>query len=128
MTAYLYWRTSDIEEFRNSSDLQQELAAEKTQLANFAHRHDCREVLCVADREQAWTIEFKQRPEAQKLLAQLQPGDSIFVSTLSRIFSSTEDMYDCFKAFRKHGVSLYVMDMGTCLTQPDCQVSFASVV
>ena len=48
----------------------------------------------------------KERPELQKMLSELQKGDTIFVTDLTRITRSSKDLFDLIEIIREKGACL----------------------
>lgn len=48
----------------------------------------------------------KERPELQKMLSELQKGDTIFVTDLTRITRSSKDLFDLIEIIREKGAYL----------------------
>jgi DNA invertase Pin-like site-specific DNA recombinase len=54
-----------------------------------------------------------ERPEGGRMWAMLQPGDALLVAKLDRLFRSAADALTMAERFKKRGVALYILDMGT---------------
>lgn len=52
------------------------------------------------------------RPAGEKLLADMQPGDTVIASKLDRMFRSANDALNMLELFKERGVHLVLFDMG----------------
>lgn len=52
------------------------------------------------------------RPEGSKLLAQVKQGQVVIALRLDRMFRNTADALATLAAFKRHGISLYLRDVG----------------
>lgn len=59
------------------------------------------------------SIPLDRRQGGAQLLASLRPGDAVIVAKLDRCFRDATDALTRADWFKKHGVSLYLIDMGT---------------
>lgn len=57
-------------------------------------------------------IALSERPSGKKLLADMQPGDTVIASKLDRLFRSARDALESLEVFQKKGVHLILFDMG----------------
>jgi putative DNA-invertase from lambdoid prophage Rac len=57
-------------------------------------------------------IEFNCRPEGSKLLATLQPGDTLIIPKLDRAFRSTRDAMNVLHILKEKDISVHSLDMG----------------
>src|SRR5437016_3982317 len=55
---------------------------------------------------------LNDRPEGAKLLAALQPGDTIITPKLDRMFRSALDALDVLGQIQRRGVDLHMIDLG----------------
>lgn len=75
--------------------------------------------------QQGWTLDrvfveravsgsrpLDDRPEGQKLLAALQPGDVLITSKLDRMFRSALDALRVLDALKRRAISLHMIDLG----------------
>ena len=53
-----------------------------------------------------------ERPQGQKLLAALRPGDAIATSKLDRMFRSASDALATLESFKEQGIGLHMIDLG----------------
>ena len=53
-----------------------------------------------------------KRPEGERLLWTIQPGDTVITPKLDRMFRSSVDALNVLAQFKSLGVSLYMIDMG----------------
>lgn len=58
------------------------------------------------------SIKFSERPQGAKLLALLQPGDSIIVPKLDRAFRSALDALEVFGKLKAMPAHLHMIDLG----------------
>ena len=54
-----------------------------------------------------------ERPEGGKLVRALQPGDVVIAAKMDRLFRSAQDALNTVDKFKKAGVKLILVDMGT---------------
>lgn len=54
-----------------------------------------------------------ERPEGKKLLADAKKGDTIVAAKMDRLFRSASDALNTAERFRKQGIHLVLVDMGT---------------
>ena len=55
---------------------------------------------------------LRDRPQGQRLLAMLQPGDVLITPKLDRMFRSALDALDVLGQIQKRGVTLHMIDLG----------------
>jgi putative DNA-invertase from lambdoid prophage Rac len=55
---------------------------------------------------------LRDRPEGQRLLAMLEPGDVLITPKLDRMFRSALDALDVLGQIQKRGVTLHMIDLG----------------
>lgn len=53
-----------------------------------------------------------ERPEGERLLATLRPGDTLVAAKLDRVFRSALDALQMTEELRRRGVSLHLIDLG----------------
>lgn len=71
------------------------------------------DVQVYVDRGISGTTRLKTRPEGSKMLAAMQPGDTIIAAKLDRIFRSSADALETVDTLKAKGVHLILFDMGT---------------
>ena len=60
----------------------------------------------------------KERPELQRLLNELQPGDVVVVKSLDRLSRSTKDMLELVEAIKGKKATLQILDMAIDISTP----------
>lgn len=68
------------------------------------------------------------RPEGQRLMASLSPGDVILCAKLDRMFRSARDALVVSDELRKRGVSLHLLDLGGDVTGNGISKMFFTIV
>lgn len=109
MAAYSYGRVSTAEQ---ADDGKSSLDQQRTKCAALAHVADCEIDTFFADKGVSGSVKLSERPEGAKLLALLQPGDSVFALKMDRMFRDTEDALATSRCLKKRGVRLYLADVG----------------
>jgi putative DNA-invertase from lambdoid prophage Rac len=66
-----------------------------------------------SDQGVSGSIALGSRPQGQRLLAALQPGDTVFASKLDRMFRDATDALVQARALGEIGVNLILLDLGT---------------
>src|SRR5690606_4542253 len=112
MAVYSYARITEIESLQQGEALDLALHNEALQLQTFALSQSLRLEQRYIDGALKWNVEFRRRPEADRLLQTLRAGDSIVANTLLRIFSSCEDLEQNVRLLRGLRVRLYIADLG----------------
>ena len=62
------------------------------------------------------SIPFDHRPEGQRLLATLQPGDVVVTANLDHAFRAAADALDTLDQLKKNNIALHVADLGGDIT------------
>ena len=57
--------------------------------------------------------DIMDRPEGGKMMKELEPGDTVIVAKLDRMFRSACDALQTAERFKRDGISLIMVDMGT---------------
>lgn len=58
------------------------------------------------------SIDMNNKPEFEKLIKILTPGDTLVVTTLDRFAKSIEDAYDVIKRLRENDINLHILNIG----------------
>ena len=58
------------------------------------------------------SVALSQRPDGGRLVAKLQPGDTVIVAKLDRIFRSAADALQMVDQFKNSGIDLVIADIG----------------
>lgn len=115
MTVYLYLRTlaSELQAASGGGEqcLDVPLEQEQQALQRYCEERQWSSVELVVDHALAWNTDFAQGPEAGRLLARLQAGDSILVYSLERMFSSCYDASVMMSRLQGAAVALHVVDL-----------------
>jgi DNA invertase Pin-like site-specific DNA recombinase len=108
MATYGYIRVSTAEQAGGTS-----LEDQKRRIGGLAQAIDLTLDLCFEDVGVSGSIPLVNRPAGSRLCAALRSGDSIIVAKLDRLFRSAADALATAETFKKQGVNLYILDMGT---------------
>lgn len=116
MANYIYLRTSEYElrgqDSANPENLDMALEQEQKALRQYCVDNNWTLEDFIVDHSMAWHTDFAQRVEASKLLARLQPGDTVLVYALERAFSSCYDASAMISLFKEKSIALQVLDLG----------------
>lgn len=104
---YGYTRVSTIEQASGTSLDEQE---NRIKGAALMRGEDVSEVF--TDAGVSGSVPLRQRPSGGRLLDVLQPGDTLIVAKLDRIFRSAADALTMVEELKTHGIDLIVTDMG----------------
>ena len=96
---YGYARVSTTGQSRDGNSLEEQTAA----LQNYG----CQKIIT-----EAFTGKTMERPEFQKLLKKLQPGDTLVVSKLDRFARTAIDGVQTVRDLFEHGVRVHILNMG----------------
>ena len=96
---YGYARVSTAGQSRDGNSLEEQTAA----LQNYG----CQKIIT-----EAFTGKTMDRPEFQKLLKKLQPGDTLVVCKLDRFARTAIDGVQTVRALFEHGVRVHILNMG----------------
>jgi putative DNA-invertase from lambdoid prophage Rac len=108
MATYGYIRVSTAEQAEGTS-----LEDQKRRIGGLAAAADLTLDVCFEDVGVSGSVPLANRPEGARLCAALKAGDSIVVAKLDRLFRSAADALAMAETFKKRGVDLYILDMGT---------------
>jgi DNA invertase Pin-like site-specific DNA recombinase len=108
MATYGYIRVSTAEQAEGTS-----LQDQKRRIGGLALAADLSLDFCFEDVGVSGSVPLTDRPEGSRLCAALQAGDSIIAAKLDRLFRSAADALAMAETFKKRGVNLYILDMGT---------------
>ena len=96
---YGYARVSTAGQSRDGNSLEEQTAA----LQNYG----CQTIIT-----EAFTGKTMERPEFQKLLKKLHPGDTLVVCKLDRFARTAIDGVQTVRALFEHGVRVHILNMG----------------
>lgn len=111
MTVYCYARTSTVED-QEQPHLDAQLEKEDLRLQTYALAHGMLINRSFIDHKLKWANSFRKRPQAKRLLEQLEAGDIILSCSIERIFSSCDDMMVGLKAIRDKQARLFILELG----------------
>lgn len=107
MSTYGYIRVSTIGQVENTSLEEQHRKIQAVALMRNTNFQ------VFSDEAVSGSIPLDERPGGAKLLAALQPGDTIIAAKLDRLFRDAADALARAKEWQKQGVKLILVDMGT---------------
>lgn len=128
MTAYTYFRISEVESLQGGAAFREKVDAELDMLRQYALAQGLGETTDIIDRNIRWTSSFKERDQASRLLGILQRGDVILASSVDRVFSSSEDMEHTVSQLRKQGGMLRIHDLEGDITDEAFMLPFGEVL
>jgi DNA invertase Pin-like site-specific DNA recombinase len=105
---YGYCRVSTLTQAADSESLD---VQERT-IAGYAQMHGLTIDQVFVERGVSGSKPLAERPEGAKLLALLQPGDSVITPKLDRMFRSATDALDVLGRLKERGVRLHLLDLG----------------
>jgi putative DNA-invertase from lambdoid prophage Rac len=70
------------------------------------------------------SVPLDERPEGKKLLAIIQPGDTIITPKLDRMFRSADDALTVLRGLKKRGINLHLIDLGGDVTEGKAKFMF----
>lgn len=108
MAIYGYCRVSSHEQVDNNSLAEQ--AKTVTALAELAHKAAPTQVF--VEEGVSGSIPLAERPEGEKLLAALKPGDVVIVTKLDRAFRSAVDALQQAEEWKKAGIKFVIAQLG----------------
>jgi putative DNA-invertase from lambdoid prophage Rac len=101
---------------RVSADRQAEdgesLGAQERTIVGYAIMHGLYVDRVLVERAVSGSRPIAERPEGAKLLATLQPGDTVITAKLDRMFRSALDALDILAKLKYRDVSLHMIDLG----------------
>ncbi|MDX1489859.1 MAG: recombinase family protein [Pseudohongiellaceae bacterium] len=132
MAIFQYYRTSSFEyealsgvELANAEDeLKKALEGENSAILQFCDSLSGADPVAYADVNTPWQQVFLQRPHAKALISSMAAGDSLVVYSLSRIFSSSQDVASTIAYFRSNGLALYVVELSGEVSSPEFTLDF----
>jgi putative DNA-invertase from lambdoid prophage Rac len=108
MNAFGYCRASTTDQ-ANSGPL---LEAQRRQINHYATTKGWQVAEFFMEIGVSGSIPFAHRPESQRLLAKLQPGDVIVTAKLDHAFRTAADALDALEQLKKQEIGLHVVDLG----------------
>jgi putative DNA-invertase from lambdoid prophage Rac len=108
MKVFGYCRASSAEQ-ANSSPL---LEAQRRQINHYATIKGWPVAEFFMEIGVSGSIPFDHRPEGQRLLATLQPGDVVVTAGLDHAFRAAADILDALEQLKKNKIAFHVVDLG----------------
>lgn len=108
MAVYGYTRVSTDRQ----ADEGESLGAQQRTIEGYAMMHGLVLDHLFIERGVSGSKRLNERPEGQKLLAVLKPGDILLTPKLDRMFRSALDALDVLAQLQKRSVSLHMIDLG----------------
>lgn len=127
MTIYSYCRTSELEAKLNQDQLNAALEPEALAVQTYCLNMRWYMTEALRDSNCSWNQEFSKRINGKRLMNFLQAGDTILVSKLERIVSSSHETLNLITKLREKSVGLHVVELGGDITDPDFEVGFARI-
>jgi putative DNA-invertase from lambdoid prophage Rac len=88
------------------------LDVQQRTIAGYAQMHGLTMDQVFVERGVSGSKPLADRPEGEKLLALLQPGDTVITPKLDRMFRSAVDALDVLGRLKERNVSLHMIDLG----------------
>jgi DNA invertase Pin-like site-specific DNA recombinase len=108
MAVYGYTRVSTDRQ----ADEGESLGAQQRVIEGYAMTIDLKVDKIFVERGVSGSKPLRDRPEGQRLLAVLEPGDVLITPKLDRMFRSALDALDVLGQIQKRGVILHMVDLG----------------
>jgi len=108
MATYAYCRVSTDRQ----ADEGESLGAQERQVAGYAQMIDLTVDHTFVEKGVSGSKPLAERPEGARMLARVQPGDTIIAAKLDRLFRSALDALNVLKDLKARGVSLHFIDLG----------------
>lgn len=108
MAIYTYCRVSlglQVEEGNS-------LKTQQRQVRGYAQMHGFAVATHFVETSVSGLVAMGDRPEGQRLLTVLQPGDAVITPKLDRMFRLARDALDTMTELREKGVALHIIDLG----------------
>ena len=125
MTVYCYYRTSKLE-YRTKIEREDELLLESELLAVQTYCLERGWYLSetLEDKDIDWSILFKDRLNAARLIDRISVGDKVVCSKLERIASSSVEALELVDLFRASEVQLHIVELGGDITHMGLSLQF----
>jgi DNA invertase Pin-like site-specific DNA recombinase len=108
MATYGYIRVSTDRQ----ADEGESLGTQERQIQGYALQHGWDLAEIHVERGVSGSTPLADRPEGRRLLARLQPGDTVITPKLDRMFRSALNALDVLQTLQDRGVSLHMIDLG----------------
>src|SRR5215813_12426615 len=108
MAVYGYTRVSTDRQ----ADEGESLGAQQRVIEGYAMMQGLRLDETLVERGVSGSKPLRDRPEGQRLLAMMKPGDIVITPKLDRMFRSALDAVDVLSQIQERGVSLHMVDLG----------------
>ena len=108
MTIFAYLRTAGATRGLDRTTIE----AQEEQIERFASEHGLSVNVWRRDRNTSGLVPFPKRASGQKLLSEVQAGDTVFCCAFDRMFISSSDAVEVLDEFKKRGVKVYFFDLG----------------
>jgi DNA invertase Pin-like site-specific DNA recombinase len=105
---YGYCRVSTTEQADDGSSL----ASQQQQVTGYSMMKGWQVAEFFVERAVSGSVPLADRPEGQRLLAALQPGDVVITSKLDRAFRSAADALGTLEQLKEDKVALHMIDLG----------------
>jgi putative DNA-invertase from lambdoid prophage Rac len=108
MSVFGYVRVSTSEQANNGESLD----TQRQQITGYAMMKGEPVTAFFVEAGVSGSVPLADRPEGQRLLATVQPGDMVVVSKLDRMFRSASDALGTLEELKEQGISLHMIDLG----------------
>ena len=108
MKVYGYCRVSTAEQANGGLSLDQQ----KQQITGYAMMKGWQVAEFFVEAGVSGSVPLADRPEGQRLLAVLQPGDVVVAAKLDRAFRSAADALETLEELKKDKIGLHLIDLG----------------
>jgi putative DNA-invertase from lambdoid prophage Rac len=108
MKVYGYCRVSTFEQGNDGRSLD----VQRQQITGYAMMKGWQVAKCFVDAGVSGSVPLADRPEGQRLLAELSRGDVVVTAKLDRAFRSAADALGTLEQMKEDGVGLHMIDLG----------------
>ena len=108
MQVFGYCRVSTAEQANGGLSLDQQ----KQQITGYSMMKGWQVAEFFIEAAESGSVPLSDRPEGQRLLATLQPGDVVVAAKLDRAFRSAADALETLEELKKDKVGLHLIDLG----------------
>jgi len=105
---YGYCRVGTVQQVEDGESL----GVQERSIADYCQMHGVELDRVFVERGSSASTPLAERPEGTKLLAALQPGDTVIAPRLDRLFGSAVDALQVATRMRAQGISLHLLDLG----------------
>ena len=123
-TAYGYARVSTLRQANDGDSLDMQ----RRQIEQVAAIQGATSLVLAVDEGVSGGVPLADRPQGKMLLNSVQPGDTVYVSKLDRMFRSALDALQMSDLLAQRGVGLYLIDLGGDVTRSAFSKFFLTVV